>query len=248
MSTRSIARGAQRPADPDAIHWDVSGLVPTVVQDAGDGEVLMLGYLDREALEATLVSGDAHFHSRSRDRLWRKGETSGNVLRVRELALDCDGDALLMRVDPTGPTCHTGARSCFDLESGLAEATDVGQADLGQAAQTDPGGQGFAWLEELWATIAQRAVDRPAGSYTAELIAGGVDAVSRKLIEEATEVVLAAKDTTAPQPRDPAGGSAGRDALAGELADLLYHALVLSAERGIAPGAVIDVLRTRATS
>jgi phosphoribosyl-ATP pyrophosphohydrolase/phosphoribosyl-AMP cyclohydrolase len=237
--SRLTARDARRPVVPDAIRWDPSGLVPAVVQDAGDSEVLMLGYLDREALDATLSSGDAHFHSRSRDRLWRKGETSGNVLRVRELALDCDGDTVLMRVDPTGPTCHTGAPSCFDLEPDRPEAKAVGQPD--------PGPQGFAWLEELWATIAQRAADRPAGSYTAQLIAGGVDAVSRKLIEEATEVVLAAKDTAGPpEPIGRSDQSAGKEALAGELADLLYHALVLSAERGIAPAAVIDVLRGRA--
>jgi phosphoribosyl-ATP pyrophosphohydrolase/phosphoribosyl-AMP cyclohydrolase len=236
---RPSARGARRPVLPDAIRWDPSGLVPAIVQDAGDGEVLMLGYLDREALDATVTSGDAHFHSRSRDRLWRKGETSGNVLRVRELALDCDGDAVLLWVDPTGPTCHTGAHSCFDLAPDQPEANGVGQPDQGA--------QGFVWLEELWATIAQRAADRPAGSYTARLIAGGVDAVSRKLIEEATEVVLAAKDDA--RSSDPArqtDRSAGKEALAGELADLVYHALVLSAERGLAPATVIDVLRRRA--
>jgi phosphoribosyl-ATP pyrophosphohydrolase/phosphoribosyl-AMP cyclohydrolase len=238
-AVRLTAQGARRPVSPDDVRWDPAGLVPAVVQDAGDGEVLMVGYLDREALDATLASGDAHFHSRSRDRLWRKGETSGNVLRVRELALDCDSDAVLMQVDPTGPTCHTGAGSCFDLEPGQPEAKSVGQPD--------PGTQGFAWLEELWATIAQRAADRPAGSYTAQLIAGGVDAVSRKLIEEATEVVLAAKDTAgAPDGVGRPDPSAGKDALAGELADLIYHALVLSAERGLAPAAVIDVLRRRA--
>jgi phosphoribosyl-ATP pyrophosphohydrolase/phosphoribosyl-AMP cyclohydrolase len=237
--TRLTARDARRPLVPEAIRWDASGLVPAVVQDAGDGEVLMVGYLDREALEATLSSGDAHFHSRSRDRLWRKGETSGNMLRVRELALDCDGDTVLMQVDPTGPTCHTGARSCFDLEPDGPEAK--------AADRPDAGTQGFAWLEELWATIAQRAADRPAGSYTAELIAGGVDAVSRKLIEEATEVVLAAKDTAGPSDAigrsDP---SSRKDALAGELADLLYHALVLSAERELEPRDFLRTLRSRA--
>jgi phosphoribosyl-ATP pyrophosphohydrolase/phosphoribosyl-AMP cyclohydrolase len=146
---------------------------------------------------------------------------------------------MLMRVDPTGPTCHTGARSCFDSEPDGREAKTADRPDAGT--------QGFAWLEELWATIAQRAADRPAGSYTAELIAGGVDAVSRKLIEEATEVVLAAKDTAGSAGRiGEAAPSPGNDALAGELADLLYHALVLSAERGLAPAAVIDVLRRRA--
>ena len=94
--------------------WGPSGLVPAVVQDAADGRVLMVAYVDAEALAATLATGEVHFHSRSRDRLWRKGETSGNVLRLLEIAVDCDGDALLLQVDPAGPTCHRNTRSCFD--------------------------------------------------------------------------------------------------------------------------------------
>jgi phosphoribosyl-ATP pyrophosphohydrolase/phosphoribosyl-AMP cyclohydrolase len=211
-------------ADPQ---WGADGLVPAIVQDGADGRILMLAWMDAEALQATLDTGDVHFHSRSRDRLWRKGETSGHVLHLRELALDCDGDALLLQVDPHGPTCHRGTRSCFDAEG-----------------DTAPAPQGFRWLETLWATIAARAADRPPGSYTSSLLDGGVDAVSRKVTEEATEVLLAAKD-------DAAAASRGSDreptraALAGEAADLLYHALVLLAERDLAPSAVIDVLRSR---
>ena len=99
---------------PDDVRFDPDGLVPGIVQDAGDGRVLMLAYLDAEALAATIATGEVHFHSRSRDRLWRKGETSGNVLRLVRLDLDCDGDALLLTVDPVGPTCHRATRSCFD--------------------------------------------------------------------------------------------------------------------------------------
>lgn len=209
-------------------NWGPDGLVPAIVQDGADGRVLMLAWMDAEALDATLDTGDVHFHSRSRDELWRKGATSGNVLRLRDLALDCDGDALLLRVDPQGPTCHRGTRSCFDPEGAPPERTS----------------QGLAWLETLWSTIAERAASRPPGSYTAALLDGGVDTVSRKVTEEATEVLLAAKDDAAAE----ATGSdraETREALAGETADLLYHALVLLAERGLAPSAVIEVLRAR---
>jgi phosphoribosyl-ATP pyrophosphohydrolase/phosphoribosyl-AMP cyclohydrolase len=200
-----------------------SGLIVGVVQDAADGRVLMVGWLDREALDATLATGEVHFHSRSRGRLWRKGESSGNVLRVRSIDVDCDADALLLTVDPAGPTCHRGTRSCFDADGGPAEGS----------------AQGFAWLERLWSTIDDRAALRPEGSYTASLLAGGVDAVARKVSEEATEVLIAAKDDAA------SGTDATRAALAGETADLLYHALVLLAERGLEPAEVLEVLRAR---
>ncbi|MGZ8437687.1 MAG: phosphoribosyl-ATP diphosphatase, partial [Candidatus Limnocylindrales bacterium] len=149
-------------------------------------------------------------------------------LRLVDLATDCDGDALLVTVEPVGPTCHRGTRSCFDPDGAPAGRTD----------------QGFAWLETLWATIQSRAGDRPEGSYTARLLAGGVDAVARKVTEEATEVLIAAKD-------DAAAEATGADrvatggALAEETADLLYHTLVLLAERGATPGAVLRVLHGR---
>jgi phosphoribosyl-ATP pyrophosphohydrolase/phosphoribosyl-AMP cyclohydrolase len=220
-----------RPLDPAAVRFGPDGLVAAVVQDASDGRVLMVGWQDAEAIDATLRTGEAHFHSRSRDALWRKGETSGNTLAVESVELDCDGDAVLIRARPAGPTCHTGARSCFDDER-------TGDDAVGDRITP----QGFAWLETLWATIAERAATRPEGSYTARLLAGGTDAVARKVAEEATEVVLAAKDDAAVE---RAAGSRDRDALAGEVGDLLYHALVLCAERGLAPGRVIEVLRTR---
>jgi len=198
------------------VRWGPDGLAPAIVQDPADGRVLMLAWMDEAALEATAESGMAHFYSRSRGRLWRKGETSGNVLRVLDLALDCDADAILLTAEPAGPTCHRGTRSCFD---------PVGSPSA-------RGSQGFVWLEELWSTIASRAAERPEGSYTARLIEGGVDAVGRKVTEEATEVLLAAKND------DP-------DALAAETADLLYHTLVLLAERRVTPSDVLAVLRSR---
>ena len=244
--------------DPATVRFGASdGLVPGVVQDRRDGRVLMVAYLDDEALAATLETGQVHFHSRSRGRLWRKGETSGNVLELRSIALDCDGDALLLTVDPVGPTCHRGTPSCFDPAVGTTDveaseptepatelpATEPGNT-LPHAGPQPPVEQGFAWLETLWATIADRVAIRPAGSYTARLLEGGVSAVGRKVTEEATEVLLAAKDDAALEaagrPRDGT-----RTALAGEAADLVYHSLVLLAERDLAPQAVIAALKAR---
>jgi phosphoribosyl-ATP pyrophosphohydrolase/phosphoribosyl-AMP cyclohydrolase len=218
---------APQRARPD-LRYDAGGLVPAIVQDATDGRVLMLAYVDAEALEATLASGDVHFHSRSRDRLWRKGETSGNGLRLVDLAVDCDGDALLLTVEPTGPTCHRGTQSCFDPDGAPAERST----------------QGFAWLETLWTTIAARAIERPEGSYTARLLEGGVDSVGRKVTEEATEVLMAAKDDAAAE-ASGADRAGTRAALAGEAADLLYHTLVLLAEREMPASAMVEALRAR---
>jgi phosphoribosyl-ATP pyrophosphohydrolase/phosphoribosyl-AMP cyclohydrolase len=207
-----------------AVTFGPDGLVPVVVQDVHDGAVLMVAVMDDEALAATVATGEVHFYSRSRDRLWRKGETSGHVLHLVSLATDCDGDALLATVDPVGPTCHRNTRSCFDLDGAAPERPT----------------QGFAWLETLWSTIAARAADRPAGSYTASLLGGGVDAVGRKVTEEATEVLIAAKDDAA-----ASSSEATQAALAGEVGDLLYHALVLLAERRLPASAVIEALRAR---
>jgi phosphoribosyl-ATP pyrophosphohydrolase/phosphoribosyl-AMP cyclohydrolase len=222
--------------DAASVAWAPdSGLVPAIVQDRADGRVLMLAWVDPEALAATLATGEVHFHSRSRDRLWRKGETSGNVLRLASIDLDCDGDALLLGVDPAGPTCHRGTRSCFDAGHSSAAADHPAAAAAAQ---------GFAWLETLWSTIASRAAERPAGSYTTSLLEGGVDATGRKVTEEATEVLLAAKDDAV---AEAAGWSRAeaRAALNGEAADLLFHTLVLLAERGLQPASVLEVLRGR---
>jgi phosphoribosyl-ATP pyrophosphohydrolase len=241
--------GAWASAAPE-VRFGPDGLVPAIVQDAADGRVLMLAWMDAEALTATLETGEVHFHSRSRDRLWRKGETSGNVLRLVHLAVDCDGDALLVTAEPVGPTCHRGTRSCFDPADAAADTTEGASAAPraatplaapaeGLAPPADGATQGFGWLETLWSTIAARAAERPSGSYTTSLLDGGVDAVGRKVTEEATELLLAAKDdATASTP-------ASRRALATEAADLLYHALVLLAERELPPSEVIDTLKSR---
>ena len=220
--------GAVAPTAVPEPLWGPNGLVPAIAQDTVDGRVLMLAWMDAEALRVTLETGIVHFHSRARDRLWRKGESSGHELRLVDLALDCDSDALLLQVDPIGPTCHRETRSCFDPDGAPAE----------------PATEGFAWLEGIWATVASRAAQRPDGSYTTTLLDGGVDAVGRKVTEEATEVLIAAKDDAAAE-TSGTDRSATREAVAGEAADLVFHALVLLAERGVAPSAVIDVLRGR---
>jgi phosphoribosyl-ATP pyrophosphohydrolase/phosphoribosyl-AMP cyclohydrolase len=253
-------------AEPlDDLAFAPDGLLPAIVQDAADGRVLMLAWMDAEALAATLATGEVHFHSRSRDRLWRKGETSGNILRVGSIAPDCDRDALLVTATPAGPTCHRGTQSCFDgdliaAESGTATpakpqavaepsspAGSVGSESAprsaGEAAPRPS--QDFYWLEELWATIASRAAERPAGSYTTSLLDAGVDAVARKVSEEATEVLLAAKDDATAEGKGE-DRAATRAAVAAESADLLFHALVLLAERDVPPSEVIAELRARA--
>ena len=228
--------GATRPRllDPAAVRYGPDGLVAAVVQDADDGRVLMIAWQDAEAVAATLATGEAHFHSRSRGALWRKGETSGNTLAVVSMELDCDADAVLISARPAGPTCHTEARSCFDLEP----RADAPETESAAAVAS----QDFAWLERLWAVIEARARTRPEGSYTSRLLNEGVDATARKVAEEATEVVMAAKDD---EVAERSGAERPRTELAGELADLLYHSLVLCAERGLPPAVVIDALKER---
>lgn len=201
----------------DELSWDEAGLVAAIVQDAGTGDVLMLGWMNRQALELSIETGRVHFWSRSRGQLWEKGESSGHRLDLVSLAADCDGDALLVRTRPHGPTCHTGSATCFG-ERGTPSA--------------------LATVQGLWETIQDRAATRPEGSYTARLLAGGPDLTGRKVVEEATEVLMAAKDH--------ATGVADDRRLAEEAADLIYHLLVLLAERGLDPAEVGAVLAERA--
>jgi len=206
----------------DELAWGAGGLLPVVVQDAASGAVLTLAHANREALERTLAERTTWLFSRSRQALWKKGETSGNTQTVVAVAYDCDGDALLYRVIPHGPACHTGAASCFSGE--LLAAAPIERNDGALATA----------LGHLAATIAQRRDAAPATSYTAELLRGGVDRIGKKIGEEATEVVIAAKND------DPG-------ALVWEVADLLYHTLVLLEARGIALDDVGRELSRRAT-
>ena len=166
------------------IKLDDRGLVPAIVQDAATGQTLMLGYMNPDSIRRTLEEGRVWFYSRSREDLWQKGETSGNFLNLKEARVDCDGDALLLKVDPVGPTCHTGSQSCFFQ---LVE-------DNPQFERAD---SGSGVLEDLFATIQQRKRDRPADSYTVKLLDSGVTRIAQKVIEEAGESALAAATETA---------------------------------------------------
>lgn len=192
------------------IQWNEAGLVPAVVQDAVSGRVLMLGWMNEEALARTVESGRVHFWSRSRRTLWRKGETSGNELHLRSMSVDCDGDAVLVQADPAGPTCHTGEISCFlePLVEGKAAPDGAGVTALGPA------------LSALTRIVKERAASRPEGSYTAALLKAGTPRIAQKVGEEAVEVSLAA-----------VSGSTG--AVVNESVDLLYHLLVLLEDLGI---------------
>jgi phosphoribosyl-AMP cyclohydrolase / phosphoribosyl-ATP pyrophosphohydrolase len=207
-----------------AVKFGADGLVPVVTQESRSGDILMVAFANRDALDRTLSTGLAHYFSRSRGALWQKGETSGHIQRVTEVRLDCDGDTVLYRVEQTGPACHTGTRTCFSTVIGRAG----GQTD-GGAAEEDPGGH---LLSRLARTIAQRAADRPAGSYTVQLLAGGVSKASQKVGEEAVEVVVAAN-------------SEDDERLASEAADLLYHLLVLLQARGVPFDTVLRELESR---
>jgi len=192
----------------DDVRFGEDGLVPVVAQNALSGEVLMVAYADRDALTRTRDTGDAHYHSRSRGTLWRKGETSGHTQRVVDVRIDCDGDAVLYLVRQTGPACHTGTPTCF-------------------------GAPAAPMLARLADTIADRARTRPAGSYTAKLLAEGPAAAARKVGEEAVETVVAA-------------GSETPDRLASEAADLLYHLLVLLEAKQLPVERVLEELERRA--
>ena len=198
------------------LSFDDRGLIPVIVQDVGSGAVLMLAYANQEAIDKTLETGEAHFFSRSRQALWRKGETSGNVLKVVSLSADCDGDALLVRALPAGPTCHTGSRSCFSPTPPLLE---------------------LGWLAEV---LKERKSADPAASYTARLLASGIERVAQKVGEEGVETALAAVAAHY-RPDD----EEARSALAGEAADLLYHLLVLLLAGNIDLAQVANVLLAR---
>ena len=201
----------------DTLNFSMSGLLPVVVQHHRSGEILMVGFADRDAVARTLETRHAWFFSRSRQRLWEKGETSGNYLDLKALRVDCDGDALIYLCEPHGPTCHTGEQSCF-----FQQVDEVPRGETsGEAAAV------------LFDTIRQRQAQAdPSTSYVARLLDGGVDRVARKVGEEATEVVIAAKNA------DP-------EEIAREVADLWFHTFVLLAQQGMTPEDVWDELRRR---
>lgn len=203
------------------IKFDDRGLVPAIVQDADTRQVLTLAYMNAESLKLTIETSETWFWSRSRSSLWHKGETSGHTQRVVDILVDCDADALTVLVNPNGPACHTGAQSCFHnalQETGNSPAKIANpESDLGDV------------LNELYALIESRKRDRPEGSYTTYLFDAGLDKILKKVGEESSETIIAAKNED-------------RAALAAETSDLLYHLIVLMVERGLTLQAIRDEL------
>lgn len=219
--------------DPTTLHWDQHGLVTAVVQDATTDAVLMIGHMNAESLRRTLAGPHVWFWSRSRQELWEKGATSGNFLDVVSVTTDCDGDALLVRAAPHGPTCHTGKPSCFHRP--MSEPRYIAAADQ---TDTTPSVFGPEVLREVAAVIAERRHTMPDGSYTTYLFREGVDKIAKKVGEEATEVVIGAKNVER-------GDANGRDLLANEIADLFYHALVMAAATDVPNEAIWQALAQR---
>jgi phosphoribosyl-ATP pyrophosphohydrolase/phosphoribosyl-AMP cyclohydrolase len=202
-------------SEPQELDWDKGGgLIPAVVQDADSGAVLMLGYMNREALDATHASGHVTFWSRSKQRLWTKGESSGHHLEVRRIAADCDGDTLLILAIPQGPVCHLNTPTCWGENAPQASA------------------QALHFLATLQRIIAARIAERPAGSYTAKLLEGGILRIAQKVGEEGLELALA-------------GVAQSDSAVIGEAADLLYHLVLLLQAKGLALERVVEELEAR---
>lgn len=200
------------------IRFNEQGLVPAIVQDAHSKEVLTLAYMNEQSLQKTLETKETWFYSRSRQQLWHKGETSGNVQKVVDVRYDCDADALLILVEPKGPACHTGEYSCFHHR--LNDEKPVATPNR------------FAILSVLESLIAEREAKRPEGSYTTYLFEKGIDKIAKKVGEEAAEVIIAAKNRS-------------KEELRWEAADLLYHLLVLLREQRVSLDDVLSVLAER---
>jgi phosphoribosyl-ATP pyrophosphohydrolase/phosphoribosyl-AMP cyclohydrolase len=205
-----------------AVKFDEHGLIPAVVQDWRDGSVLMLGYMNREAIEKTIASRAVHFWSRSRNRLWEKGETSGHRLVLKNLFLDCDRDAMLVKAEPVGPTCHTGEPGCF--------YSKVQSGGLVDDLKTTEALGGI--LDRVYATIEERKKHPQAGSYVTALRSGGRDKILKKIAEEAGEVVIASKNNISNE-------------IIHEVADLFFHTLIVLSDHGIALQEVYDELGGR---
>lgn len=223
--------------ESDTFRFDANGLVTAVAQDAESGEVLMVAHMNREALRRTLETGQAWYWSRSRSRLWRKGEESGHTQRVTALRADCDGDAILLWVEQAGPACHTGRRSCF--YRGVVERD--GQAAMGPetgspATPPDPsspaGGPDGRILREVATVLADRRAQPREGSYASRLFAEGLARLNEKVMEEAAEVTRASRKET-------------RERLVEEMADLWFHSLALLVFRGVNPDEVFAELARR---
>jgi len=235
------------------IKFDAQGLIPAVVQDAKTNEVLMLAYMNPESLARTMQTGETWFWSRSRGELWHKGATSGNTQKVVDIRLDCDGDTLLIRVNPDGPACHTGETTCFfrgaqpladqdtqkesiaanDYSNGSVVTTTVVEVENKVSLVGVPAMELGILLQDLFTIIQERREQRPPNSYTTYLFNSGLDKILKKVGEEAAETIIAAKNE-------------GTKELSSEITDLLYHLLVLMAERDVSLRDIIGELAKRA--
>jgi phosphoribosyl-ATP pyrophosphohydrolase/phosphoribosyl-AMP cyclohydrolase len=202
------------------IKLNQNGMMPAILQDHKTGDVLMMGWMTPESLERTLDSREVWFYSRSRNELWKKGETSGNSIKVISIVTDCDADVLLIKGEASGPVCHTGERSCFHSES-IGNVPEIEMEDVGPGI-----------LQELYSVIQDRKDSMNANSYTVDLLNQGVERIGQKVVEEAGETAIAA--------------AVGKtDRLPEEIADLLYHTLVLMAASGINLNSVWQTLASR---
>ena len=201
------------------IKYDEKGLIPAIIQDSSNNEVLMMAYMNEESLNKTLASGYTWFFSRSRQQLWMKGESSGNTQKVEQILYDCDEDTLLIKVKPAGPACHTGNYSCFyrDLQGEEIDTSIPFQVNI---------------LQELYQIILSRQQEMPEGSYTSYLFQEGIDKILKKVGEESAEVIIAAKNRE-------------KSEVVYETADLIYHLLVMMVEQGIKLSDIYKELRSR---
>lgn len=206
------------------IDWEkVQGLVPVITQDAISNEVLMLAYMDKEAVELTIKTKQAHYFSRTKQRIWKKGESSGHLQHVKDIVLDCDNDTLLIKVEQVGVACHTGRKSCFFTN--LETDEEISKVEIDTTAT-------YGVVDTLYHTIQEKRNDDPKKSYTAKLLQGKENSMLKKIVEEAGEFTFALKDND-------------KEEIVYEAADLMYHALVALASKGVNPDRVKQELARR---
>lgn len=232
--------------------WDSSPLIPAIAQDSDTKEILMLAFMDKEALNLTLQSGQMHYFSRSKNRIWHKGEQSGHIQIVQKILIDCDNDALVFLIKQKGAACHTGQKSCFFREIDFVSKST-------NQTKTPKSNLSYGIIDDLYHTLLERKSADPSTSYTASLYAKGVDTIAKKIIEEASEVALALKDFQSANPKkdyqtstkeakkskNDSASESLQSHLVYECADLLYHSLVALAKHNIHPEQVKSELARR---
>lgn len=222
----------------DNLKFNEAGLIPAIVQDVNTREVLMMAWMNREAVEKTLTSGETWFYSRSRQKMWKKGETSGHVQRVKGFYYDCDADTLLVLAEQTGAACHEGYNSCFhnrvnpDGSVAVAGEKKFDPSRVYGNGQDAAAAAGPEIINELYQVILNRKSERPEGSYTTYLFDKGVDKICKKVGEECAEVIIGAKNNS-------------KEELTYEVGDLIYHLLVLLANQGVTPQEIYQELKKR---